>query len=252
MFTVINTTTPIAETEYIARCWKCEVTFNAAAASWCACDKPLRTIVCPRCISCFCIAPLAYKARFWNGAPRAMREHRNRFRVSHHAAPAAKQDAVTASASLPPRVLVVDDEEPMRSLVACYVEQLGYRVTTATNGEEALTVLDCLDFDVVLTDALMPKMDGRELSRIVKKQHGDSIKVILMTSLYKARRFQTEARDQFGVDEYLTKPIAISDLRSALERAVAKAVSPRPAAPNVSEMRTLSRFQTPAIHPESR
>ena len=73
-------------------------------------------------------------------------------------------------------------------------------------------------FDVVLTDALMPKMDGRELSRQLKETHGNRIKVILMTSLYKSPRYRNEAQHVFKVDEYLVKPLNYDELRDALRR----------------------------------
>lgn len=252
MSNVVNTTSPIVETDYRVTCWKCAVTFNASAASWCACDRPLRTIVCPRCETCFCAAPLPFKSRFWSDAPRAMREHKNRFRVSHLAAHGHDHDCDQADelrpiepvATRPPRVLVVDDEEPMRSLVACYVEQLGYTVTTAANAQEALEILESAGFEVVLTDALMPKMDGRELSRIVKQTHTDKVKTILMTSLYKALRFKNEAQLHFGVDEYLTKPLKFADLQAALNRVAPNSYRPSSIVSNVSELQTVSGGRT--------
>jgi len=62
-------------------------------------------------------------------------------------------------------------------------------------------------------------MDGRELCRRLKEAHGDQIKVILMTSLYTANHYRTEARHVFKVDEYLAKPLRYDELRAALQRA---------------------------------
>jgi CheY-like chemotaxis protein len=95
---------------------------------------------------------------------------------------------------------------------------MGYRVTTVCGPEEAMLITDTISFDVVLTDALMPKMDGRELSRRLKEAHGNKIKVVLMTSLYTARHFQSEARHVFKVDEYLAKPLRYAELHDALQR----------------------------------
>lgn len=255
MSNVVNTTSPIAETDYNVMCWKCQVNFNASAASWCACDRPLRTIVCPRCETCFCAAPLPFKSRFWSGAPRAMREHKSRFRVSYLSAPdhAAVNAPAEPRTSRPPRVLVVDDEEPMRSLVACYVEQLGYTVTTAANAHEALELLESAGFEVILTDALMPKMDGRELTKIVKQTHIDSVKTILMTSLYKGLRFKNEAELRFGVDEYLTKPLKFSDLQAALDRVAPHRYQPATPAPSeASGLQTASKDRTVERRPAIR
>jgi two-component system response regulator ResD len=144
-------------------------------------------------------------------------------------------------------VLVVDDEEPMRSLVACYVEQLGYTVTTAANAQEALQILDTAGFEVILTDALMPKMDGRELCRIVKQTHTSKVKTIVMTSLYKTLRFKSEAQLHFGVDEYLTKPLKFSDLHAALDRIAPNKYVPSSPPSDVSGLQTDSGIRTSEV-----
>jgi CheY-like chemotaxis protein len=92
----------------------------------------------------------------------------------------------------------------------------------------ALLAASAVSFDVVLTNALMPRMDGRELCRRLKEAHGNQIKVILMTSLYTASHYRREARSVFKVDEYLAKPLRYDDLRDALQR-VAPVVRPRAA-----------------------
>lgn len=206
---------------YEVLCWKCSSRFDALAADWCHCDLRLHTLECPRCGSCFCVAPFAYKHKFWTGAPKALRESTGRFGLPSRvrARPVTAGDpAPLMDARRQPHILIVDDEEPVRSLVSCYVEQMGYRVTAVTGPEEALAIVAADSFDAVLTDALMPKMDGRVLCREIKERHGDGIKVIVMTSLYKARHFQTEARHLFKVDEYLAKPLRYDDLREALHR----------------------------------
>lgn len=211
---------PVAALAYVVPCWKCAKKFNVESAHWCQCDSNLRTLECPNCASCFCDATFAYKRAFWNDAPNTLREHTGRFRVAVPSAraPGVEDTKVSAASARRPHVLIVDDEEPIRSLAACYVEQMGYDVTTVSGAEEALRLSDEVVVDIVLTDALMPKMDGRELSRRLKQAHGSRIKVVLMTALYTARRFQAEARNVFMVDEYLSKPLRYEALRDALHR----------------------------------
>jgi CheY-like chemotaxis protein len=200
---------------YDVTCQRCATPFDATVVPWCACGAQQRTLVCPHCLQCFCTSPVLYRERFWADAPRTLREHTSRFRL---------RDGLPANdrrSGLPHRVLIVDDEEAMRSLVACYVEQMGYDVTTVSSPKEALAIFSPDSFEVVVTDALMPGMDGRELCRKIKDEYGLHIKVILMTSLYTANRFRAEARHRFGVDEYLNKPLNFSDLKAALDRVVA-------------------------------
>jgi CheY-like chemotaxis protein len=220
-FELVPTSSPGVVGTYVVKCWKCDSRFDAAASPWCSCDSKLRTLKCLGCASCFCLAPFPYKQKFWTDAPKTVREQSQRFRLPSPPPPIAPDPELTAqpaTSSRRPHVLIVDDEEPIRSLAACYVEQLGYEVTTISNPEEAILFTESGSFDVVLTDALMPNMDGRELCRRLKAVHGDRLKVVLMTSLYTARHFRTEARHVFKVDEHLAKPLRYTELRDALER----------------------------------
>lgn len=69
-----------------------------------------------------------------------------------------------------PSVLVVDDSMLIRHTVCRFFEQLGFRVESATNGEEALEMLQSVRPDIMITDLQMPKMDGLEMIRILKKK----------------------------------------------------------------------------------
>lgn len=196
---------------YVVSCFQCDLQFDAGIAAWCRCEEKSRTIVCSHCSRCFCRAPVAYKERFWIAAPRSLSGNSNRFRIGDGS-------IVEHATTRAPRVLIVDDEEPMRALVSCYVEQMGYDVTSVARPKDALELLATTAFDVVITDALMPGMDGREMCLQIKEAYPDRIKVIVMTSLYTANRFKTEARHRFCADEYLAKPLPFGILKAALDR----------------------------------
>lgn len=190
-------------------CYHCYSKFDETKPHWCDCVRPLRTLVCPACHRCFCTAPLPYKRGFWAAVPRALREAPERF--SHDAA------ACPASDALAPVVLVVDDDEAMRSLVACRIRQIGYRAVTTGDPHHALMMARSREVAVVLTDALMPHMDGRELCRRLKAtEEGAAKKVIVMTSLYRARRYADEAVLHYNADGYITKPIDFARLTTLL------------------------------------
>ena len=89
-------------------------------ASWCACDKRPRSLICPHCTQCFCRAGARYRASVWNDAPKSLRESTSRFRLGD----GERATALSGRSGRPHRVLVVDDEEDFRSLVACFVEQM--------------------------------------------------------------------------------------------------------------------------------
>jgi len=158
-----------------------------------------------------------YKRRFWSNAPMQLRQDIRRFHVQ------LKTEVLASAHSYPPHtrrpvVLIVDDDESMKSLVACYVQQLGYRTLTASDPIEGLDVIDTRHVDLVITDALMPKMDGREMCRRIKSTRDGALKkVIVMTSLYKTRTYETEAIHRFGADALLKKPLDLKALAKLLE-----------------------------------
>jgi len=68
-------------------------------------------------------------------------------------------------------ILVVDDEARLVSLVETYLAQSGYRVVTASNGREALSVAERQEPDLIILDIMMPEMDGYEFMRIYRADH---------------------------------------------------------------------------------
>ena len=113
------------------------------------------------------------------------------------------------------RILVVDDDEDMREILSLTLFHEGYNVFTAVNGPAALEMIRHYAPDLVLTDALMPGMDGRELCRRIKDQ-SPATRVVLMTALYKSARNKSEAFRIFGVDGFLPKPLDLEVLLSTV------------------------------------
>lgn len=203
--------------EYRVRCFHCTNGFDAMQARWCHCGHSLRTLVCPLCERCFCAAPMPFKRRFWDAAPRELAREPRRFGST---VPAASLAVVERRATPEaPLVLIVDDDEAFRSLISCVVGNLGYRTAVAHSPVVGLQMAQSPEVKVVVTDALMPEMDGRELCRRIKEDDATRTKkVIVMTSLYTARRYREEAFKDFGADEYLSKPVDFIALSDALAR----------------------------------
>jgi DNA-binding NtrC family response regulator len=113
-------------------------------------------------------------------------------------------------------VLIVDDDEEIRLIAEYTVQKMGYRTLTASHAEEALAIVEASKPEIVITDALMPKIDGRQLCRLIKVSN-PSIKVVVMSGLYTKSQYRVEAMNQFHADEYLAKPINFERLRTVLQ-----------------------------------
>jgi CheY-like chemotaxis protein len=115
-------------------------------------------------------------------------------------------------------VLLVEDN-PINQKVACLMlERIGHRVVVAANGKEAMAALQGNRFDVVLMDCQMPEMDGFEATRRIRaeEQAGRHLPIIAMTA--NAMLSDREQCLSAGMDDYLSKPVRLSDLASMLER----------------------------------
>lgn len=109
------------------------------------------------------------------------------------------------------RVLVVDDDEDSRRLLAYLLERKGYSVVLADGGPAAISALDQAEVDVVVLDVMMPVMDGFAVCRELKKSPSTaSIPVILLTA-----RDDMETRAtgmKLGVSDFLAKPVNKEEL----------------------------------------
>ena len=110
-------------------------------------------------------------------------------------------------------VLLVDDEAPIRRSLGPYLERSGYRVLLASDGAEALDLLASYQVDIIVSDVLMPRMDGRELVRRVRAG-GAWTPIILLTQV-NASYERVSALDD-GADDYLSKPFDPAELASRI------------------------------------
>lgn len=114
------------------------------------------------------------------------------------------------------RVLIVDDDESHAQAVAESLRRVGYDCTVAASGERAVALIESQTFDVVVTDLMMADVDGMEILRKSKEELPDA-EVILLTGHASIKT--ALAAGQHGVHNYLTKPLDITELRHAVEKA---------------------------------
>jgi DNA-binding NtrC family response regulator len=114
------------------------------------------------------------------------------------------------------RVLVVDDEQSLRKVLAATLQREGYEVQVASDGEEALVALDRDGADVVVTDLVMPKMDGLSLLRKVVVSYPD-VPVIVVTA--HGRVDSAVEAMKAGAFDFVTKPFEHAELKAIIAKA---------------------------------
>jgi serine/threonine protein kinase len=133
------------------------------------------------------------------------------------AAPAT--DMSEAVASHRPRILVIDDEEDMRTVSRAVLTDAGYDVTTAGDGIEALMRLGAGTFDLILSDVDMPNLDGFKLLEVVSRK-GIQTPVIFVTGKVDS---ENEIRGlELGAEDYLRKPVLPAVLLARVRTALAR------------------------------
>ena len=106
-------------------------------------------------------------------------------------------------------VLVVEDDKNLRKLITTCLKRENYQTYEATNGMEALEILDKNYIDLMVTDIMMPEMDGYELTRELRNAKYN-IPILLIT----AKSTLSDKKEGFlsGADDYMVKPIDIEEL----------------------------------------
>src|SRR5579862_8454157 len=119
-----------------------------------------------------------------------------------------------------PRLLIVDDEDAMRTLVARAIAMGGHEIVTAADGAEALEILSNGQnaFDLLLTDIQMPVMDGIALALTVARDLPD-LTILLMTG-FADQRERASGLNAI-VHDVVTKPFSVADIRTAVADALA-------------------------------
>jgi diguanylate cyclase (GGDEF)-like protein len=116
------------------------------------------------------------------------------------------------------KILVVEDDLLCRSVIKDILERSGFSVEVAINGEEALDLCRVEHFPIVITDLVMPVVNGLELCRALRSIHFDDyVYILLMTAL--DERDQLIAGFEAGADEYIVKPVHEIELQSRLKAA---------------------------------
>jgi DNA-binding response OmpR family regulator len=117
------------------------------------------------------------------------------------------------------RILLVDDEQPVQKLLTFPLEKDGYEVVPAMDGQQALSAFDSQEFDLVVLDIMLPKVDGLEVCRQLRAK--SSVPIIMLTA--KAEEIDKVLGLELGADDYITKPFSMREFRSRVRAALRRA-----------------------------
>ena len=110
-----------------------------------------------------------------------------------------------------PKILIVEDNADVREIISEFLEAYGFAVLTAKDGAEAFQIFNEKEPVLVVSDVLLPKMNGFQLCEKIKNGPRP-VPVILMSALYKSYTLQQEGKRKYGADDYLLKPVNLVDL----------------------------------------
>jgi DNA-binding response OmpR family regulator len=116
-------------------------------------------------------------------------------------------------------ILLVDDEDAIQKMLAFPLERDGYRVVEARDGEAALERFAELEFDLVILDLALPKLDGLEVCRRLRAQ--SMVPIIMLTA--RDEEIDKVIGLEIGADDYITKPFSISEFRSRVRALLRRA-----------------------------
>ena len=119
----------------------------------------------------------------------------------------------------PARILLVDDEQPIQTLLSFPLQRDGYEVVQASDGREALARFAEQTFDLVVLDVMLPKMDGLEVCRRLRAR--SSVPIIMLTA--KSEEIDKVLGLELGADDYITKPFSMREFRSRVKAALRRA-----------------------------
>ncbi|HZN12195.1 MAG TPA: response regulator, partial [Blastocatellia bacterium] len=141
---------------------------------------------------------------------------------------------VPAAAERPLRILLAEDNPINQRVALQLLERLGHRADVVVTGQEVIEALRRRAYDVVLLDVQMPEMDGLEAARRICREWPRERRPRLIAMTANAMPGDREECLAAGMDDYLSKPVQLADLRLALGRVAARKPDSRPAAEDLT------------------
>jgi DNA-binding response OmpR family regulator len=123
-------------------------------------------------------------------------------------------------------ILVVEDETTVRETLALNLQAEGYEVATAADGEEGLNQARAHQFDLLVLDVMLPKLDGLSLCRLLRKD--STVPILMLTA--RGTEVDKIVGLESGADDYIVKPFGLGEFLARVRAALRRAASSTPAA----------------------
>ena len=124
------------------------------------------------------------------------------------------------------RVLLAEDNEINQRITLRLLQKLGYAADAVVNGKDAVDALEKRNYDLVLMDGQMPSMDGFEATAIVRSREGKSRHTPICALTANAMEGDRERCLAAGMDDYISKPVALDKLQRAVNRWILRVEEP--------------------------
>ena len=128
-----------------------------------------------------------------------------------------------------PKILIVDDEQKIREVIREYSEFNGYEVEEAADGMEAVSLCRLNDYDLIIMDIMMPKLDGYSACKEIKKTK--NIPVIMLSA--RGEEYDKLFGFELGIDDYVVKPFSPKELMARVNAVLSRRKAAAPAAQEI-------------------
>jgi len=116
------------------------------------------------------------------------------------------------------RILIADDNIVNQTLAKRMVEKLGHKADVVANGCETIDALSLIEYNLIFMDCQMPEMDGYQATREIRKGENGKSRLPIIAMTANALEGEKERCFAAGMDDYITKPIRLQDLKTAIQR----------------------------------
>ena len=135
-----------------------------------------------------------------------------------------------------PKLLVVDDEQKIREVIREYAEFNGFEVTEAADGMSAIGLCKLNDYDLVIMDIMMPRLDGFSACKEIRKTK--NIPMIMLSA--RSEEYDKLFGFELGIDDYVVKPFSPKELMARINAVLARHAGPAEKTPDLLEFGGLS------------